>query len=595
MKWLLLLAMPAPEQWLKGRLEHLLNRPVERWEVMLYQKARAVSSALSWAMRDYPRRPGSRTELLGRAPLRMLNLRDAEGRTIWLGSERSPIRVRWNGKSAWVEVYFRGEVYRFPEKNWKKEQPIGEAAKLHRAYLARRDRFAPSERDREVFYYCLYLNSVISDFEREEVEGVKGREFRSVAEVEGLYPVWDLSIFRNPYTGKAPRLVGLKERAPGEVTLLSVRGRRGKEMLDTMVALCWNGERKPVDPMVLLFGYEGLPEEAEKWKTELVEWLEEYVEQQTRKKAAGLKEAGVEGVEEKDWEAMWRRRLGSLYPARRQELIEAYRVLFTVRSLLDLYGLWTGKMPRSWREVRADFPMALNWEALGRVFGEPVRLVDGPSEEVGSLWLGTEDVAGTRMWTLYLQAPRGVVLSIWIRGRSLGGNGRVPVEGRPLRGILYDEGDWVASLPWEDRAWYFTCVQLLRLPDEHAFASRVFSFYYPPFVAEVMPVEWETPEELIYESFFIGEVLRNPYTGEDLRASLTREPAPRAIVWRALEVQPKGRWWRFGCLDGEGALLNVATAGLSLAREGVPIRLPRTYPRNLFGYRLLKDEGLLRP
>ena len=129
MKWLLLfLAVPAPELWLRGRLESLLNRPVERWEVMLYQKARAVNSALSWAMRDYPRRPGSRTELLGRAPLRMLNLRDAEGRTIWLGSERAPIRVRWNGKSAWVEVDFRGEVYRFPEKNWEKERPIGEAA-----------------------------------------------------------------------------------------------------------------------------------------------------------------------------------------------------------------------------------------------------------------------------------------------------------------------------------------------------------------------------------------------------------------------------------------------------------------------------------
>ena len=279
MKWtLVLLLMPAPEQWLKGRLEYVLKRSVERAEVLLFQEARVVNSVLLWALRDYPK-PASLTDLLSRAPLRMLQLRDPEGNLINLASESAPIRVRWDGESAWVEAQLGPDLYSFKKKNWAKRQPVSVYARTHREYLARRDHFAPTARDREVFYYCAYLHSILWRYERQELEGVKGRGYRSVAEVEGLYPFWDLSLFRNPYTGKPPRLVSLQERAPGEVTLLPVRGRRGNEMLDTMLVLCWNGDRKPVNPAVLQLAQEGLPEQALAWRKEMLDWLRGYVQQ----------------------------------------------------------------------------------------------------------------------------------------------------------------------------------------------------------------------------------------------------------------------------------------------------------------------------
>ena len=295
-----------------------------------------------------------------------------------------------------------------------------------------------------------------------------------------------------------------------------------------------------------------------------------------------------------DVEGFWKKQFGPLYPERESELMEAYRVLFTLRSMLDLYAGWSGEMPTSWSALRADFPMAVDWAALGQVFGVPVQLVDAPSQEVGEIWLGMWEWPGTPMWTLYLAAPARVVLRMPITSSRVVERQQRPPQpaaegGLQFFSIFYDERDWVASLSWEDRAWYLTCTLLVRLPEEHFFASRGYLFYYPPFVAQAVPVEWETPEELIYQSFFIGEVLRNPYTGEDLRASLSREPAPRSIVWRALEVQPEGRWWRFGCLDGEGGLLNVAQVGYSLATEGVKIRLAASYPRDLWAYGLLKN------
>ena len=291
-------------------------------------------------------------------------------------------------------------------------------------------------------------------------------------------------------------------------------------------------------------------------------------------------------VPESDVQNFWERRLGPLYPERLEELLGAYRVLFTLSSLLDLYALWSGEMPTSWSALQADFPMAVDWDALGEVFGEPVRLVDQPSEKVGSIWLGMWQWASTEMWTIYLRAPDGIIIRMPVTNQELIEEQRNP-EG--FLSVFLDEREWVESLAWEDRAWYLTCTLLERLPGRHGFARKAFADYYPPQVAEWVPEQWETPEQLIYESFFIGEVLRNPYTGEDLRSSLTREPTPHAILWRALQMQPSGKRWVFGCLDREGALLNPGLTGWLLVRADVRVRLREDYPRDLLGYDLLKD------
>ena len=295
MKWLLLLlALPTPEQRMRRWLEHYLKRPVERQEVLLYQEAKAANWALAYAIRDYPK-PSSLEDLLERAPLRMLRLRDAEGRVIDLAKADSPIRIRWDGESAWVEVQLGSDVYRFNKKNWEKRRPVGAYARLHKERLARRDRFAPAEPDKEVFYYCGYLNGILTTYEVQEIEGVKGPGFRSLEELEALFPVWDLGRFRNPYTGKPPRVVSLKDRQPGEVTVLPVRSRRVDGILDTVVILCWSGDRKPVDPLALSYAHEGLPEEARAWLEELNEWSQAYFQRHGGVSPEEVQDAGPEG------------------------------------------------------------------------------------------------------------------------------------------------------------------------------------------------------------------------------------------------------------------------------------------------------------
>ncbi len=293
-------------------------------------------------------------------------------------------------------------------------------------------------------------------------------------------------------------------------------------------------------------------------------------------------------------EARWQQQFAGLYPQHKQELMEAYRVLFTLRTLAKVYSLWSYEMPSDWSTLQADLPLAVDWTALGTVFGEPVQLVDAPSDRVGSTWVGTWEVGGKSLWTVYLRLPEGITIQAPVTSQELQDSQHRPPEGNRFYSILYDEREWVEGLPPEDRAWYFTCVVLLWLPGKHEYVLKA-PYWYPAFLQELVPEIWATPEDLIYGGLFIGEVLRNPYTGDDLRSSLREDPAPRSVVWRARETQPSGQRFVFGCLDEQGALLNVAAAGLSLAREGVPIRLPESYPRDLYGYRLLKGKGLLTP
>ncbi len=199
-----------------------------------------LRSALLYFQTDVGRPPTSLQELQEHPAGKALNIWDFVV-ALQEGEEPPPGYAGWRIENGEFVLYHRlrstlRRTKRFPVL--EKESTVSRAT---------RQRFAPSAEDAQMYYICQYLY----------VLGKYGRE--------------SLDWFRSPYEGQTLQWSSLDDPKPGSITRLQIPRFPSPDFV------CWNADRKPVNPQVLstYLQYGGtLPDALLSFAQEYQQWLD---------------------------------------------------------------------------------------------------------------------------------------------------------------------------------------------------------------------------------------------------------------------------------------------------------------------------------